>query len=395
MSEFGEPGRETRIGLIGTGYISRGLYKLLKGFPHLTVTSVLTRREVNRITQNEYPRPDLLTNSVNQVIENSDLIVECSGDVLHATDVIDCVMQARLPVVTMDAELHVTTGSYFVDKGYITEAEGDQPGSQAAEKEVAELMGFKPLVYGNVKGFLNRNPTKDDMIFWADKQSVTLDQVTSWTDGTKLQVEQTLVANGLGATIAQTGMVGPANIDLREAADILGERAAEIGQPISDYLLSGEAPPGVFIVATHEDNQQESLTMYKMGNGPYYLLVRPYHLAFFEIPKTISRVLEGKPPLLTNSSKPTVGVAAVAKRSVPAGTEIERGIGSFDVRGEAVKIIENPDHVPIGLLSGAVVKNEIEPGQVLTFADIDLPDSLAVKAWFEIRNKAIETLAPV
>jgi predicted homoserine dehydrogenase-like protein len=304
-------------------------------------------------------------------------------------------MQAGLPVVTMEAELHVTTGSYFVDKGYITEAEGDQPGSQAAEKEVAELMGFTPVVYGNVKGFLNRTPTREDMIYWADRQGITLDQCTSWTDGTKLQVEQTLVANGLGATIAQDGLVGPANVEFKEGADILGARATEIGQPISDYVLSREAPPGVFIVATHEDDQQESLSTYKMGDGPYYLLVRPYHLAFFEIPKTISRVLEGKPPLLTNSSKPTIGVAAVAKRTIPAGTIIERGIGGFDVRGEAVKIYENPDHVPIGLLSNAIVKHEIEPGQIVTFADIELPESLALSAWSEIKKRAVETPAPV
>ena len=40
-------------------------------------------------------------------------------------------VRAGRPVVTMDSELQVTTGSYFVGQGYITEADGDQPGCLA------------------------------------------------------------------------------------------------------------------------------------------------------------------------------------------------------------------------------------------------------------------------
>ena len=98
----------------------------------------------------------------------------------------------------MNSEFHVTVGSYFVDKGLVTEAEGDQPGVLAQLHEEAISMGFKPLVYGNIKGFLNENPTADDMEYWGNKSGISLDMVTSFTDGTKVQIEQTLVANGLG-----------------------------------------------------------------------------------------------------------------------------------------------------------------------------------------------------
>ncbi|MFN2134765.1 MAG: NAD(P)-dependent oxidoreductase, partial [Candidatus Promineifilaceae bacterium] len=157
--------------------------------------------------------------------------------------------------------------------------------------------------------------------------------------------------------------------------------------PISDYVLNSAAPPGVFVVATHEDNLGKKLATYKMGDGPYYLLHRPYHLCFFEIPKTIFRVLEGRQPLLDNSPAPRTSVAAVAKRSLSADNVIKRGIGSFDVRGEAVTIVEQPDHVPIGLLDCAFLKHDIEPGQRITFADVDLPDSLALTIWREIHQR--------
>ena len=78
----------------------------------------------------------------------------------HGTEVIDKAFSASLPVVTMNSELQVTTGSYFADRGFITEAEGDQPGCIVALKENMVQMGIKPLVYGNIKGFINRNPVK-------------------------------------------------------------------------------------------------------------------------------------------------------------------------------------------------------------------------------------------
>ena len=40
-------------------------------------------------------------------------------------------------------------------------------------------MGFFPLVYGNIKGFLNYNPTMEDMKFWSKKNGISLNQVTS------------------------------------------------------------------------------------------------------------------------------------------------------------------------------------------------------------------------
>lgn len=380
-----------RVGVVGTGFVAKGLVNLLERSPSLEVTSVLTRRET--IPYKEISRQALLTNEVDRLIESVDLVVECSGDVLHATKVIADCLDADLPVVTMNAEFQVTTGSYFVGRGLLTEAEGDQPGSQAALKEEVELMGFSPLVYSSVKGFLNLNPSQEEAAYWAQKNNFSLEQTVNFTDGTKLQVEQVLVANGLGAAIAREGMVGPVVSTLEEGTKILGEIACEIGAPISDYVLSPEIPPGVFVIATHGEEQHADLRVYKMGEGPYYTILRPYHLCYFEIPKTISRVFAGHGKLLDNSAVPTNSVAAIAKQVLKPGTMIRRGIGSFDVRGEAVRIAHHADHVPIGLLDSARVRHRIEPGQFIKFSDVDLPDSLALEAWFEIRSRSLAMLA--
>jgi predicted homoserine dehydrogenase-like protein len=287
----------------------------------------------------------------------------------------------------MDAELHVTTGTWLAKKGLITEAEGDQPGSIAALYKDVVGMGFEPVVLGNIKGFLNHTPTEYEMRYWANRSGISLEQVTSFTDGTKIQIEQTLVANGLGADIAQKGMLGIESVDYQDGAKELARRADAMGLIISDYVLSPKSPAGVFIAAKHDREQAPFLRYYKLGEGPYYVLTRPFHICHMEISKTIRQVLDGGGVLLNNGENPQVSVATVAKRRLVPGEVIKRGVGSFSVRGEAVKNSEYTGHVPIGLVFDVVLKRFVEPGEVVSFDDIEIPESQALVAWQDTTKK--------
>jgi len=371
-----------KIGVIGTGFIAKGLVNLLNQHAAYSVSGILTRTSVS--SRNDFPLSELLTNNIDDLIKNSDLIVECSGDAIYATDSIDKILKADIPVVTMNSEFHITSGSYFIDKGLVTEAEGDQPGALAVLHEEAVEMGFKPLVYGNIKGFLNLNPPKDEMEYWGEKSGLSLDMVTSFTDGTKVQIEQAFVANGFGAGIIKQGLVGPEEDDMQKGGEVLAKEAQKLGYAVSDYLLSPKLPAGVFLMAEHKEEQKDGLRYYKMGEGPYYCLERTFHLCHLEIVKTIKRVLTGGGVLLDNSNHPTISVATIAKRDIKAGTAIKKGIGSFDVRGEAITIEDNISHVPIGLFSNVTLKNDIKEGEMITFDDVEIPDTLALKAWKSI-----------
>lgn len=373
---------ETRVGIVGTGYIARGLTYALRNDGSLEVSKVLTRRNPEQVKDLGVKRRQITT-SPHELIDNSDIIVECSGDPVYATAVVSEAMDAGIKIVTMDSELQITSGSWLAKKGLITEAEGDQPGSIAALHREVLAMGFEPVVLGNIKGFLNHSPTKDEMRYWASRQGISLDQVTSFTDGTKIQIEQTLVANGLGASIAQQGMLGIECVDYQDGAKRLAERADALGVKISDYVLSPKSPAGVFITAKHKAEQAPYLRYYKLGEGPYYVLTRPFHLCHLEISKTIRQVLRGEGVLLNNGENPQISVATIAKRRLMPGEIVKRGIGSFMVRGEAIKIAENPQHVPIGLVFDVVLKRYVEPGQVITFDDIEISESQALVAWQE------------
>lgn len=368
-----------KVGIVGTGCIARGLANLLSKNKNMTLTGMLSRRMG---TIPDLPvSQDLITRKPEKLFEKSDILVVSTGDPIYSTKIIDLAFTYNLPVVTMDADTQVVSGHWLSQRGFITESEGDQPGCLAALNEEALFMGFDPIVYGNIKGFLNQNPTYKEMEFWAEKQGFSINSVTSFTDGTKLQIEQCLVANGLGAELAQKGLIGERTNDLQEGAFALAKVATKLQKTISDYIISPDSPPGVFIVAKHRKELAKGLQTYKLGTGPYYLLYKPVHLCYFEIPKTIHRAFYSKDVLLANGVVPAHSVATVCKNRIKAGTKISKGIGSMEVRGEAIKIADYPNHVPIGLMDQVVVKRNIEPGEVVMFEDVDLNESLALQAW--------------
>jgi predicted homoserine dehydrogenase-like protein len=113
------------------------------------------------------------------------------------------------------------------------------------------------------------------------------------------------------------------------------------------------------------------------------------HLEAF---KTIERVLREGRPLLDNGRTPRVSVATVAKRALRPGETIRRGCGSFEVRGICVNIADRPGHVPICLAQDMRMRRHVEPGQIVTLDDVELPESEALQAWRAIERQALGSL---
>jgi predicted homoserine dehydrogenase-like protein len=358
--------------------------RVIETSPEFQLAAILTRRPP---AQSAHLLPEeYLTNSIDRLVEAADVIIECSGDTVHAAEVMMAAGLAGRPVITMNSEAQVTVVSEFVRRGFwITEAHGDQPGCLAELADEARAMCFRPLAYVNLKGFLNPDPSREDMLYWSARQGLTLRQVTSFTDGSKLQIEQALVANALGARIVRQGMIGGRADDLAEL-DALARAARDLSAPISDYVVNPGGPPGVLILAespiaaTKEGYLPFTRLLTKEGEA--YVLLRPHHLVHLEIGKTLRRVARGEPPLLNNGSDPTATVAAVAKRAIPAGTLFEEALGGFDLRGEAVEIAGHEDVVPITLLDGARLRHAIEPGHVISQGDVDVPETLACELYW-------------
>ena len=369
----------TRVGLSGSGFVARALYPVLQGCPDFEVGAVLTRRPVT-LSTDAFPE-EILTNSIDELVERSDIVFECSGDTEHATAVLLAAGEAGRHLVTMNAEAQVTVGSALLQRGFsITEAHGDQPGALAELHNEITAMGFEPQAYVNLKGFHDPDPTPENMRYWADRQKITMRAVTSYTDGSKMQIEQILVANFYGATIARPGMIGGAVDDLL-ALDYLIEAAQEKGRPVSDYIVHPQGPKGILILATNPWAELEPdysvFTKVRTLGGRGYMLLKPYYFVHIEVPKTLRQVVAGAAPLITNSLRPGITAAAVAKRALPAGTLIAEALGGFELRGEALEIAGNETAVPITVLDGARTTRAIEPGEIIRAPDVDMPPSRA------------------
>ena len=231
----------TKVGVIGSGFIARNFVRELLRRSEYRLSKVLTRRSSDHCA--DFPYSDALVNELDAIIEDSDVVFECTGDPKYAATTVGAILDAGKPVVTLNPEFHVTIGSHYVKRGLLSESDGDQPGCLASLHEDTVAMGFAPLVCANMKAFLNLDPTPEDMDYWAKRlHYYSLEMVTSFTDGTKVQIEQCLVANGLGMDIAKEGLIGLPTADLQAAATELGGIAERHGAPISDFILDRSLP---------------------------------------------------------------------------------------------------------------------------------------------------------
>ena len=66
----------TRVGVVGTGFVSRHFCLSIKKHSDYAVSRVLTRRAVDSFT--DFPARDALTNSFDEFAYNYDVVLECT-----------------------------------------------------------------------------------------------------------------------------------------------------------------------------------------------------------------------------------------------------------------------------------------------------------------------------
>ena len=145
---------------------------------------------------------------------------------------------------------------------------------------------------------------------------------------------------------------------------------------VVDYC-TGPVAPGVFVVIrTHDPYVHHEMTYLQMGDGPYFALYRPYHLASIEAPLTVYEMVLDKRASLT-SEHWTAEVGAETKRALKAGEKID-GIGGMTVRGPhrpGRGLRRATNGVPLGVLAGAVLKHDVPVDHLLTYDDVELVES--------------------
>ncbi len=313
---------------------------------------------------------------------DNEIVVEMTGTVAYGTQVALSTLSAGKHLVTMNPELQATVGYELKEiadkKGLvITDVIGDQPGSIARLISQARLMGFRVLMAGNMKRYLNRHATQEEMKAWAESKGLAVRQTTSFTDGTKQAIEMNLVANYFDMDTLEFGMKGPRVDDIKEALTQFDWSRIPAGG-IVDYVIGKNLFPGVFIIAEHSDNHQKGYLSYLgLGQGPRYVLFEPYHLCHLEVAGTIAKVVLFGQESIHNKVKKTKTIA-VAKQTLIAGMTLD-GIGGDMIYGNIDQEENAVDYLPVGVSEGAVIKVKMHQDQPIKLSDVELPVNAATR----------------
>lgn len=352
--------------------------------------SLTDPRRPSRIVDNEGTLADTLARGEIALCEDAALAASAPGvEVLFdastaigaAPAVIETAMATGKHVVMMNAEADALFGPWFWQLAQrhgvaYSSSDGDQPAVIARLVEELRFYGLEFVMGGNIKGFLDRYSDPVKIIPEARKRDLDPQMCASYTDGTKLCVEMSIVANALGCTVAKPGMFGPGmaeTTDLFEHFEL--EKMWSPGQPpLVDYVLGAKPKGGVFAVGYTDDSYQRRMLDWfppEIGPGPFYVLTRPYHLIHLEALRTVLEVARTGRSLIAPRFGMRTEVICYAKKPLAAG-EIIDGPGGFASYG----LIENKADgsgtgLPICLASGARLRHPIARDQRIGWSDID------------------------
>jgi predicted homoserine dehydrogenase-like protein len=412
-----QEGNPIRVAMIGAGFMGRGIaLQIFTAVPGMELVAISNRHlegarrayaeagmEEVQVVETVPQLENAIANKQYAITEEAmllcqagsiDAVIEVTGAVEFGAQVVLQAIEHGKHVIMMNAELDSTVGpilKVYADKAgvVLTDADGDQPGVIMNLYRFVKGIGVKPVLCGNIKGLQDpyRNPTTQEGFArkWGQKPHM----VTSFADGSKISFEQAIVANGTGMRVAKRGMFGPtvpSGTPLQEAVDLYPLEALLDGPGIVDYVVGAAPGPGVFVLGTHDHpTQQHYLHLYKLGTGPLYCFYTPYHLCHFEVPNTVARAVLFNDAALTPLGAPCVDVVATAKIDLKADQVLD-GVGYYMTYGECENsdIVRVENLLPMGLAEGCRLKRDIPKDQVLTYADVELPEGrLCDKLWAE------------
>lgn len=317
-----------------------------------------------------------------------DVIIDATGNPNVGTLVALEAMKHGKHVVMLNVEADITIGRFLkeeADKAGVvfTGAAGDEPACTLELISFAQSCGFDIVAAGKGKN----NPLKfdampEDYEAEARARNMSARMLVEFVDGSKTMIEMVAIANATGLKPDVPGMHGPAAgrdelakvLCTKEDGGILNKSG------VVDYSIGKGVAPGVFcIVKPRHGRVSERMTDLKMGSGPCYALLRPYHLTSLEVPLSAARAVLRRQADMVPLDHPVAECVTVAKRDLAPGQTLE-AIGLHDYRGFAMtwEDARAEGAIPLGLAEKAKVTKPIKAGEKLTYANCTPDDSLIV-----------------
>jgi predicted homoserine dehydrogenase-like protein len=398
LAERAASGRPVRVGLVGGGYMARGIAAhvlALEGMQLVAIANrtvehavaILDELGADRAAEGEDVADAAAAGRVAVTADPFavcdagavDVVVETTGEVEFGAGVVLRAVAAGKHVVLVNAELDATVGPLLKSKAgeagvVLTNTDGDEPGVTMNLVRYVRSIGLLPVLAGNVKGFIDPHRNPDTQRAFAESVGQRPKMITSFADGTKLSMEATIVANAAGLRVVQRGMRGTACAHVR---DVMEHFEAEelLAGGVVDYVLGAEPGSGAFVVGYGTESiPAQYLKYFKMGDGPFYVFYTPWHLPHAEAPLTAARAALFGDAAVTPLAGPRCDVVAVAKRQLRAGETLD-GIGGYTCYGtiENYALSREEDLLPMGLAQDCVLVNDVAIDTPIRRSDVVVP----------------------
>jgi predicted homoserine dehydrogenase-like protein len=414
LRELEAGGGLINVALVGAGLVGRGLVYQLSHTPGMRTALLINRstepavnafiaigHESSEIVVSDDPavltaaigagRPAIATQpEVLTSIDDLDVVVEATGDVTHGALVALLAIAGNKHLVSLNFETDATVGPILRkladQRGVVyTGSDGDQPGVMMRLIEYVRGIGLDIVVAVNCKGFLDVHATPDSIRPWAEKQKISLKMTTSFTDGTKMNVENACVANASGLRPAKRGMHG---IETTLDSALSDFSATLDREGLVDYTLGGDFGSGVFVIGSgaHPELMAPYLEYLKMGQGPWYLFFRPWHLVHMETPISIAEAVLDALPTIAPVGAPVANVLAIAKRDMADGDRLD-GIGGFDCYGEIDQTEATEAMLPIGLAEEALLVEPVAMDNPILLNQVEFPASSPIVSMWRAQDE--------
>ncbi|MCD6734765.1 MAG: Gfo/Idh/MocA family oxidoreductase [Burkholderiaceae bacterium] len=323
-------------------------------------------------------------------------VIEVTGDPEFGTRVAFESIRHGKHVILLNAEVDASVGpilKVYADRSGVvyTYTDGDEPGVAMNLLRFVASMGCRPVLAGQLKGFLDRYRNPDTQQEFATRNDVNAAIVASFADGSKLNLEATIMGNATGFVPGQRGMYGHA---CKHVKDLLTKFTPEelLANGLVDYALGAEPHTGAFVIAYNEQPLRRKLMSYlKMGDGPLHMFYTPYHLPPMQLPHSVARAVLFHDATITPAGAPVCDTITYAKRDLKRGERLD-GMGGFTCYGlvDRYETCRAGDFLPMAVSLDCRVRRDIAKDSPLTYADVELPPNRLVD---RLRSEMIEHFA--
>lgn len=317
-----------------------------------------------------------------------DVVIDATGNPNVGTLIALEAMKNGKHVVMLNVEADITIGRFLKAEAeragvVYTGAAGDEPAATLELIGFAQAHGFEIVCAGKGKN----NPLKFDAVpaeyeDEARERNMNARMLVEFIDGSKTMIEMVAVANATGLVPDVPGMHGP-KATREELGTVLCTKAdggilSKSG--VVDYSIGKGVAPGVFVVVKpRHPRVLERMIDLKVGPGPCFSLLRPYHLTSLETPLSAARAVMFGTADMQPLDRPVAECVAIAKRDLAPGETLGK-IGEADYRGFAMTWTDARDlgAMPLGLAEKAKVTKPVKAGERIAYDNATPDDGLVV-----------------